>query len=101
MPIEIIFLVAVSRRGFLHPLFVAPGHSYQPWNSGRRIYHIRKLFIGVGMRLAHEGIAEHADAHLGHFALRSPSFVLRARHRHKSTLVAHCSLPDEWLVISD
>ena len=53
---------AVAARGLGHRLLVAPRDRHQLGRERRRPRHVGQLPVGVGMGLAHERVAEHADA---------------------------------------
>ena len=74
-PVGIVFLVAVAFGGFGGRFGVAPGDRDQSRDGDRRIHHVGQLLECVGVRLAHEGIAEHPDANRRRF-----SFGFAPRH---------------------
>src|SRR5712691_1556689 len=64
LPLRRPALVAVTRRSLGDRLLVPAGNRHEPRPERRRPRHVADLAEGIGVRLAHERIAEHAHADL-------------------------------------
>ena len=63
-PVGVVGGEAVAGRRGAHRAFIAAGDRHQPGQRRRRVDHVGQGAVGVDVGLAHEGVAEHADADL-------------------------------------
>src|SRR5882672_1013148 len=65
LPLEVMLLVAVALLRLGDGLFVAAADGDQLGDGDRGIHHVGELLVRVGVGLAHERVAQHADADAG------------------------------------
>ena len=83
-PVGVVALIAKTHRRRTRGLFVAPADGDHLGDRRGRIDHVRQLLHGVAVRLAHKGIAQHADADFRRFVFRC-----RGCHRGKAGTFSH------------
>ena len=83
-PVGVVALIAKTHRRRTRGLFVAAADGDHLGDRRGRINHVRQLLHGVAVRLAHKGIAQHADADFRRFVFRC-----RGCHRGKAGSFSH------------
>jgi len=63
-PVRRVALIAVAPRRLRHRNLVAATDRHEPGHQRRRPRHVLDLPVSVRVSLAHEGVAQHADADL-------------------------------------
>jgi hypothetical protein len=86
-PVGVVAVVAKAHGRRARRRFVAPADRSQLGNGGRRVHHIWNLLERVAVRLAHEGVAQHADADFGRLGFGSGR-----RHRGEACSFGHANL---------
>ena len=91
-PVGVSALVAIAPRGCIDGAFVAARDRHQTRHGYRRIHHVGNGLEGVGVRFAHESIANHADAQFGRVA-GAGSCRLARKSAADLLFVCHCPSP--------
>jgi hypothetical protein len=68
-PVGVVTVITIAFGGFGGGFFVTATDGYQTRNRHRGIHHVGEFLEGVGVRLAHESIAQHANADFGRVTL--------------------------------
>jgi len=84
LPVGVVSPIVQAGRGIPGPIFISAANGNQFGVGRRRCKAIRDLEVGVGVYLAHEAIAEHADA--------DPPLVDCRRVERLEALRCHASL---------
>ena len=86
------FAKAIALYGFSNSFLTQATNYIQAGNRRRRVHHVGDLLIGIGVRLAHEGVSKHTHPDLGDLALG-----LGSGHGGETSFFTHAKLLTSWL----